>query len=277
MNLSFDHGFMGMKASNKSTFIELASNGYVVCSIDHPYSSLYTVYDSGHVTTLDRAYLQEYMDVSQGKYDELTIIRFQQKWMGYRIADINFVLDTILTKAKDPSSSAVYQMIDPEKIGLIGHSMGGESVAQVARERTDIGAVINLDADLAGEYVDYINGRPVFNDRPYPVPLLTIETDTLARGIDAVPDANNIIALNHVNAATSTAYLVHLPGTDHMSVTDVPLSMPVLVSIIGASVPSAVGQEESPLATIEKMNTLVLEFFNTYLKGDGNFTAPESD
>ena len=36
----FSHGAFGMKTSNTSTFMELASNGYVVCSIDHPYHSL---------------------------------------------------------------------------------------------------------------------------------------------------------------------------------------------------------------------------------------------
>ncbi len=32
----FSHGAFGVKMSNVSTFMELASNGYVVCSIDHP-------------------------------------------------------------------------------------------------------------------------------------------------------------------------------------------------------------------------------------------------
>jgi dienelactone hydrolase len=268
----FDHGIMGVKTSNRSTFIELASNGYVVCSIDHPYRSLFTVDDRGHLTTINQPYLQEYMDVSQGKYDELTALRLQQKWMSYRIADIKFVLDTILAKTKEAGSGAVYQMIDPGKIGLIGHSLGGESSAQVARERSDVGAVVNLDADLAGEYLDYVDGKPVFNAEPYPVPILTIVTDTLARLMDAVPDANNVIALNHVNATAPKAFEVHLAGTNHMSVTDVPLSMPVLVSIINAAVPSAGGQEVDPLATIEKMNALVLQFFNVYLKGEGTFT-----
>jgi dienelactone hydrolase len=268
----FDHGIMGMKTSNRSTFIELASNGYVVCSIDHPYRSLFTVDDRGHLTTINRAYLREYMDVSQGKYDELTALRLQQKWMSYRIADIKFVLDTILAKTKEAGSGAVYQMIDPGKIGLIGHSLGGESSAQVARERNDIAAVVNLDADPAGEYLDYVDGKPVFNAEPYPVPILTIVTDTLVRLMDAVPDANHVIALNHVNATAPKAFEVHLAGTNHMSVTDVPLSMPVLVSIINAAVPSAGGQEVDSLATIEKMNALVLQFFNVYLKGEGTFT-----
>ena len=138
-------------------------------------------------------------------------------------------------------SDAVYQLIDPEKIGLMGHSLGGESSAQVARERNDIDAVINLDADLAGEYLDYVDGKYVMNDKVYPVPILTILSDTLVRLIAAVPDANTVVAVKHVTATAPNAFEVHLTGTDHMSLTDLPLISPFLVSMINASVPKAGG------------------------------------
>jgi dienelactone hydrolase len=268
----FDHGILGMKTSNTYTFLELASNGYIVCSIDHPYLSLFTIDTKGHRTTIDRPYLQGYLDASNGKYDEATAFKLEQQWMRLRTADINFVLDTILAQTQVAGSDAVYHLVDSEKIGLMGHSLGGESVAQVARERNDIGAVINLDADLAGEYLDYVNGKRVMNDTVYPVPILTILSDTLERLIAAVPDANTVVAVQHVTATAPNAFEVHLAGTDHLSLTDVPLNMPVLASIINASVPKAGGHEADPLSTIEKMNAMVLEFFNVYLKGEGSFT-----
>ncbi len=269
----FSHGAFGIKISNTSTFMELASNGYVVCSIDHPYHSLFTVDADGHRTMVDQSFLQEVIDLNGGKYDEGTGFKLQQKWMNLRIADINFVLDTILAKAKDTGSGAVYQMIDPRKIGLMGHSLGGESSAQVARERSDIGAVVNLDSDLHGEYLDYVNGKYLMNDKIYPIPLLNILTDTTERLIAAVPDAKDVVPVEHVTATAPNAYEVNLTGTDHMSVTDLPLISPFFVSMINASVPKGGGQEVNPLATIEKMNDLVLKFFNAYLKGEGSFTA----
>ena len=163
--------------------------------------------------------------------------KLEQKWMNLRTADINFVLDTILAHVKDTGSGAVYRLIDPEKIGLMGHSLGGEASAQVARERNDIDAVINLDADLFGEYLDYVNGKYVLNDKVYPVPILTIFADDLVRLIAAIPDANDVIAVKHVTATAPKAYEVHLTGTDHMSLTDLPLVSPFLVSMINASVP----------------------------------------
>ncbi|MFD3259544.1 hypothetical protein ACE3MQ_13125 [Paenibacillus lentus] len=55
----FSHGAFGIKASNASTYRELASHGYVVCSIDHPYHSFYTVADDGAVTLINSEYKTE--------------------------------------------------------------------------------------------------------------------------------------------------------------------------------------------------------------------------
>jgi hypothetical protein len=259
--------------SNNSTFVDLASNGYVVCSIDHPYHSLFTIDDKGHRAIINNAYLQEYMKAANGKYDAATNYKLNHEWMTLRIADIKFVLDTILSNVKNPSSGMVYQLIDPAKIGLMGHSLGGESAAQVARERYDIGAVVNLDADMAGEYVDFVNGKEVLNDTVYPVPILNILADDLVRLISVIPDAKEVIAEKHVTATAPNAYEVHLAGTNHFSVTDMPLISPFLVYMLNASVPNAGGQMTDPLSTIETMNDLVLKFFTAYLKGEGTFST----
>jgi dienelactone hydrolase len=269
----FSHGTSALKLSNYSTFVDLASNGYVVCSIDHPYHSLFTVDNKGHRAIIDNAYLQDYMKVANGKYNAATNYKLNHEWMALRIADINFVLDTILANVKDSGSGAVYRLIDPQKIGLMGHSLGGESSAQVARQRDDIGAVVNLDADMAGEYVDFVNGREVLNDTVYPVPILNILADDLFRMIAVIPDAKDTVAVEHVMATAPHAYEVHLAGTNHFSVTDMPLISPFLVTMLNASVPNAGGQMTDPLSTIETMNDLVLKFFDAYLKGEGAFSS----
>lgn len=104
----FDHGSGGVKTSNTSTFMELASNGYVVCSIDHPYHSMFTRGSEGHLITVDPAYLQEYLNLNGGTYNEEEKFKLQQKWMDLRTADINFVLDTILAQPQGSDSDSVY-------------------------------------------------------------------------------------------------------------------------------------------------------------------------
>jgi hypothetical protein len=119
-----------------------------------------------------------------------------------------------------------------------------------------------------GEYVD---DKGDLNTTPYPVPILTIFADDMVKLIGAVEDSS-AVAVMHVTATAPKAYQVHLAGTDHMSLTDLPLISPALVSVINASVPKGGGQETDPLATIEKMNATVLQFFDVYLKGQGAFT-----
>ena len=89
--------------------------------------------------------------------------------------------------------------------------------------------MINLDADLGGEYLDYVNGKYVMNDTPYPVPILTILSDDLMRGIAAIPDANTVVAVKHVTATAPHAYEVHFAGTNHMSLTDLPIVSPIYI------------------------------------------------
>jgi dienelactone hydrolase len=274
----FSHGSMGMKTSNTSTFLELASNGYVVCSIDNPYIALFTRGRDGQMILQSPTFRQEFFDVNNGKYDEATALQLEHKWMAVQTTDINFVLDTILASAQDPGSAGVYHLVDGGKIGLMGHSLGGESSAQVARERitngqNDIKAVVNLDADLSGEYVSVVNGKEVLNNTPYPVPILTILSDELTRRIAAIPNASEIVAVKHVVATAPRAYEIDFAGTNHFSFTDLALNSPLLTSLLNGSVHSVAGSEADPLATIEKMNATVLQFFNVYLRGEGSFTA----
>jgi dienelactone hydrolase len=269
----FSHGAFGIKTSNTSTFMELASNGYVVCSIDHPYHALLTTGADGRTVIVNQTFFNEVIGINNGKYDDATSFKLEKNWMTLRTTDINFVLDTILAQAKETGSDAVYQLVDTEKIGLMGHSLGGESSAQVARERNDIGAVVNLDADLGGEYLAYADGKYVMNDTVYPVPILNILTESMTRLIDAIPDANTIVAVKHVSASAPNAYEVHITGTDHQSLTDLPLVSPFFVSMITGSVKKAGGGETADKTyVIEKMNDLALTFFNHYLKGEGSFT-----
>ena len=147
----------------------------------------------------------------------------------------------------------------------------------MARERNDIAAVVNLDADLLGEYVSYTDAKYVLNDQVFPAPILTIYADDMVRLIDAIPDAQDVVAVKHVAATDPQAYEVHLPGTDHMSLTDLPLISPFMVSMINRSVPKGGGAATDSIRTIEAMNDLVLKFYNAFLKDGASFSIPKAD
>ncbi|NTW98229.1 MAG: hypothetical protein HGB28_06750 [Oscillochloris sp.] len=271
----FSHGTGGIKISNTSTFMDLASNGYVVCSIDHPYHSQFTIGADGKLVRMNQAYWQEYLSVATHQVDAATKYQLTQKWLRLRAADMNFVLDTILAQANDPGAAEVYRLIDPARVGVMGHSIGGAEGGQVARERDDISAVVNLDGDLDGEYVAFVDGNEVLNAQPYPVPILNIFSDDLARALDATPNVSEVIAAEHVLRTAPHGYDVRLPGTNHFSVTDLPLVSPFFVWLMRSSVPAVGGAQADPYATIEQMNGIVLDFFDAYLKGVGSFSYLE--
>ncbi len=270
----FSHGAFGVKTSNTSTFEELASNGYVVCSVDHPYHSLFTKNADGNITTVDRSFIQEVNNVNSNVYDEETKFDITHKWLRLRTDDINFVLNTIIENTKAKSHGGVYELIDISEIGLFGHSLGGAASAQLGRERCDIDAVIDIDGSLIGEELDYVDGNHVYNNEIYPLPILCIYTDAMMQAIDKTESAYPGIKLPEklIPATNPNAYKVYFEGTNHMSVTDLPLISPFLVNIICGTFKNNGGRQEADkYYVIENMNSTVLQFFDCYLKGKGSF------
>jgi len=62
-----------------------------------------------------------------------------------------------------------------------------------------------------------------------------------------------------------------------MSLTDMPLSSPFLASLVSNSIKNIGGETANSLEVLEKMNSIVLQFFNVYLKSEGNFTTAGTD
>ena len=187
----------------------------MVCSIDHPYHSLFTSDAEGHRTTVDPAYFQEVLDLDNGtgKYDGATVIALVKKWLTVRVKDMQFVLNTLKAQAQNPGSDEVYQRMDFAHIGLFGHSLGGATSAQIARDRDDIDAVIDLNGTLFGEYLDYVDGKRVVNTTMYPVPLLIIYTDAPGRSIDATNDPNGQNPVNRITAVDADATIEQMNRT----------------------------------------------------------------
>ena len=55
----FSHGAFGYRMSNYSAYTELASNGYVVCSVEHPYHAIFSELDDGEVIIVDKQFMSE--------------------------------------------------------------------------------------------------------------------------------------------------------------------------------------------------------------------------
>lgn len=105
----FSHGMFGIKMSNESIFRELASHGYVVCSIDHPFQSFYTKNEDGEVTIVDKGYMNDYNEWSVTK-DYIRAKEIMDGVMYIRTADMNFVIDKIIQQ-KASGDAAPYNLV----------------------------------------------------------------------------------------------------------------------------------------------------------------------
>ena len=254
----FSHGFCGIQNSNESTFTELASHGYVVCSIDHPYQSFYTVDDTGKVTIVDSGYMKEYASLGDDLSENLKLF---QKWMDIRVKDISFTIDTILSE-----TGGIYDEVDHSKIGVFGHSLGGAAAMGVPRVRQDIRAVINLDAPMFCEFTGLKDGQYTLNPAPYPAPILNIYSQYLYdNGIEK--NDPEYFENRIVSATAPSSYEVYFRGSQHMSLTDLVLFSPPLADLLNSGRKATVDK----YVCLDTMNQMILSFFDCYLKGQGKF------
>lgn len=268
----FSHGAFGVKMSNTSTFMELASNGYVVVSIDHSYHAAGTMDADGKLTIGSQEFMQEVTNANSESYTEEEKFELYSKWMTLRTEDMNFVLDEILEKPEN-TSAEIYNLIDKEKIGLMGHSLGGAASAQLGRDRKDISAVIDLDGSMLGEYL--MNGEGVIemNDEPYPIPILNFYSEYVMNELNANPEY--VYVNQYISSISSRAFETTIKGSNHMSYTDLPLFSPFLASQLSGMSGGSGKATVDKVYCIETMNKLVLEFFNSYIKDMGEFTLKE--
>lgn len=255
----FSHGSFGFRGSNQSTFEELASNGYVVCSIDHTYHAFYAQHMDGSNTIVNMEFLNNAVNIENDMYDEQTTFNLTKDWLKLRTADMNFVLDEIFKNINKNSVEPVYSIIDTDNIGLFGHSLGGATAAQLGRERMDVDSIIVIDGTMLGERLDYRDGKMVLIEDAYPLPLLNLYNDSHYQEAKRVGmEYDNI----HASSNGIEAYDVVIRDSGHLNFTDLPLFSPVLGRMLG------VGEVDSRYC-VETMNNIILNFFNYTLK-EGN-------
>lgn len=282
----FAHGSFGYYQSNSSLYFELASNGYVVASIDHPYYAFFTKDTSGKTIIVDFDFVQTAakMQGSEDVFSPEEEFAICNEWMEIRTADENFVLDTL--KAAKTSGSLddawytksdkinaeilkVLAMTDTENIGVTGHSIGGAAAVQLGRDRDDIKAVVDIDGTMLGERIALKGGEFELNPTPYPVPVLSLDNDTTHwpsyAGENGKPYVNAYMLDNALDAREA-----HFDGTEHMDFTDLPLFAPPLAKMLGK------GDVKSS-EFIPELNSIILNFFDYYLKGEGTPTVQPWD
>jgi len=134
----FSHGLGGMRMQNTIQMEELASRGFIALAMDHPFDANITVFNDGSSADYRSAIVGEVTT------EEFWNIRLPQ--INTRVADVSFVLDYI--KDIQGGDDSFWNMIDLERVGIMGHSFGGGTAIVASSRDTRLDACIALDGWL---------------------------------------------------------------------------------------------------------------------------------
>ena len=188
---------------------ELASHGYVVAALDHPYDTATVQFADGR--TVHRP---KYPISHDGEARRLV-----EKLAAVRARDLSSALTHLGRLDRGKVKSTLAGRLDTGRAAVVGMSAGGGGAFQAARTDDRFSAVVTLD----GNPYDAHPG-------PYDQPALSLTQQIgLKDNPRYIPDLKRVLKLS-----TTTGYLLTIPGTAHATFTDAPLWMPPVPSLIGA-------------------------------------------
>jgi len=250
----FSHGGISISTSNESLYKELASHGYVVASISHTYHALSTKIE-GRRISINSDYMKELNTDDSNKSSDDSYACYQ-KWMALRTGDINFVIDTLIQRSSVENTS-FYPLIDANRIGLSGHSLGGAAVLGVARQRNEIKAVIALESPYMCDITGVDGNSFKWTTAPYTCAIMNIYSDS---GYILLESDNKYVQnKNHLYNGGKIEYC-YIEGSNHFSLTDLVRTSPILCTILGGR------YSKSGYETLQLVNEKSVAFFNRYLK-----------
>ena len=257
--LIFSHGNQ-MSSFLYTTIIEdLASHGYVVATIDHPYEAIFTVFPDGRVVT--------YSETQRPKSDAPSFQRELASYLRERIqnraADIVFVMNQ-LVKLNAEKNSQFGGRLDLASIGVLGHSNGGIAAAQACQIDKRIKACVNLDGRAtAAPFYPNANGSGPEQPFMYLAKPLRDLTNTelaeqkITREQFEQERGKTVLRENELmRSVKSGSYRVIIKGATHESFSDEPLLLSAAES----------GADDKNRRTIKVVREYLLAFFDGYLR-----------
>lgn len=261
----FSHGYTGFPSAHTSLFEDLASHGWAVLSIVHPYEATASMLADGSVITIlnDKGTMHQAItdvfnewgpeDGTMAKVTAAADEAEKQKLLRGYLATLKstdavmkrWVLDTRLVLDRLPKDAAAGRLaarLDLSRLGVAGHSMGGVVAGQFCVEDRRCKAGLNLD------------GIPQYGtmiDMPMPAPFLMVYSGRAGRA-----GASDII----YRGSASKYYRVDVKDTLHLDFTDMnfwggPLRQRGAYGAI------------APTRATEVTRTIVREFFGQEILG----------
>jgi len=234
----FSHGLSGMRFQNSAIIEELVSHGYVVIAADHSYGANITIFDEGPPAQY-RAGKRRALNADFINTIDLSPIHILTD-------DLGFILDKL--QSNPPSALIDGVPMDVQRIGALGHSLGGAAAITAMAMDPRVQAAMVLDgwyAPVPDSIVRAGISGPIYHlgQKQWSDP------DNYAR-MDAL--------LMH---SRGDIYKMLVPGTLHTDFTDMPLFTPFSL-LIGYT------RVKDPIWLNELLRRNTLTFFDVYLKDE---------
>jgi dienelactone hydrolase len=140
--LLFSPGLGNLSLYYSTVLHEIASRGYVVAALWHPYSTQVVAFPDGTVINSNPA--GSMAATPPGEQSWVRLEKLGSVW----VADQRFVLDQLAAWNED--HTVLRGHLDLERVGAFGHSLGGAAAAQAAHVDNRIDAAINMDGSMFG-------------------------------------------------------------------------------------------------------------------------------
>lgn len=245
--LIFSPSTGGRRNHNTTQFEELASHGFVVAAMDHPYDTDLVAFPDGRV-------------VKTGPQDAVDDDAKGEADLRTRVADARFVLDELERLDRDRSCSLA-GAFDLSKIGVYGHSFGGALAAELCLTDPRVAAGVNLDGSVFGEAVRRGFGKPfLFFAEDVHIPsdeeVAKAEGEAKKRMAYLADDYRKI----RFALAVQGGQWITIRGAMHVNFCDSPMYSPLYRWLKGGTI-----RQERATQTV---NAYLLSFFRRHLKGE---------
>jgi predicted dienelactone hydrolase len=205
----FSHGWQGFNAQNTGQALQLASNGFVVIGVQHPYGAVITVFPDGTIALNNPSALPD--GAPTDEY-EAAAHKLAEQWSG----DLGFTLDFMEMQNNDPNSP-FHNTLDLAKVGAYGHSTGGGAAIQFCGTDPRCKALLGMDPFI----------RPV----SYSVIAAGVTQPSFFMFSQSwaydVTSRNNELFNEFYPHAQHSLGVITIAGTKHYDFTDLPLLSPL--------------------------------------------------
>jgi pimeloyl-ACP methyl ester carboxylesterase len=245
---------------------ELASHGYVVVGINPTYETTVTPFADGRVVPVNPAALGGALGPQSGSHEEA--FRQREQVCNYKAADLASVADhlELLRDAAGPLAGA----LDLGRLGVVGHSFGGNAALEWCRVDPRCLAAVNLDGAVWTEVGRVGLDRPALQVLSEHGEFDMSPADAVAQGMapdEAWYEAEKAITFGGwtiIDERARPGRTATIAGARHLSFMDVPF-LPALENAAIAAMLAAV--TIAPERMWRVTSDLVLAFFGEQLDG----------